>query len=103
MSYYRYHALICCNQRANGESCCNDHGASELLDYAKAKVKAAGVAGPGQVRVNKSGCLGRCDQGPVMVIYPEATWYTFVDKEDMDEIIEEHLLHGRVVERLKID
>jgi (2Fe-2S) ferredoxin len=54
------------------------------------------------VRINNAGCLDRCEQGPVMVIYPEATWYTFVDKEDIDEIIDSHLVKGKVVDRLKI-
>ena len=44
---------------------------------------------------------GRCDQGPVMVVYPNETWYNFVDNEDVEEIIQEHLINGRVVERLK--
>ena len=60
------------------------------------------MKGAGQVRINKAGCLDRCDQGPVMVIYPEAVWYTYVDKEDVEEIIQEHLVNGRIVERLKI-
>ena len=60
------------------------------------------MKGEGKVRINKAGCLDRCDQGPVMVVYPEAVWYTYVDKEDVEEIIQEHLIHGRVVERLKI-
>ena len=46
--------------------------------------------------------MDRCDQGPVIAIYPEGTWYTYVDKDDIDEIIDEHLVHGRVVDRLKI-
>jgi len=50
------------------------------------------------IRINSAGCLGRCDQGPVLVIYPEAVWYTYIDQTDLDEIIEEHLTHGRVVE-----
>ncbi|MGV2481798.1 UNVERIFIED_CONTAM: (2Fe-2S) ferredoxin domain-containing protein, partial [Salmonella enterica subsp. enterica serovar Weltevreden] len=56
----------------------------------------------GKTRVNMAGCLDRCGEGPVMVIYPEAVWYTYVDREDIDEIIDEHLVHGRVVERLKV-
>jgi len=52
--------------------------------------------------VNQAGCLDRCEEGPVLVVYPEATWYTYVDQADIDEIIEEHLVHGRVVERLRI-
>jgi (2Fe-2S) ferredoxin len=54
------------------------------------------------VRINTAGCLDRCDVGPVMVIYPEDTWYTYVDEQDIDEIIEEHLLNGRKVERLLV-
>ena len=60
------------------------------------------MSGPGKVRVNTSGCLDRCSEGPVMVVYPDDVWYTYVDKNDVDEIISEHLQNGRVVERLKI-
>jgi (2Fe-2S) ferredoxin len=49
-----------------------------------------------------AGCLDRCDEGPVAVVYPEGVWYTYVDQADVDEIVEEHLLNGRVVERLRI-
>jgi (2Fe-2S) ferredoxin len=58
--------------------------------------------GQGKIRINKSGCLDRCEEGPVMVVYPDAVWYTYVDKQDVDEIIDSHLLAGQVVERLKI-
>ena len=102
MSFYRHHVFFCCNQRDNGEACCEDHGASELRAYAKDKVKALKLAGEGKVRINQSGCLDRCVLGPVMVIYPEETWYTYVDKSDIDEIVVEHLKHGRVVERLTL-
>ena len=57
---------------------------------------------PGKARVNMAGCLDRCEEGPVMVVYPEEIWYTYVDREDIDEIVSEHLQNGRVVERLKI-
>lgn len=102
MSHFNHHVFFCTNQRAAGETCCNDHGASELWAYAKERVKALGERVPGRVRINKAGCLDRCEQGPVLVIYPEAVWYTYVDKEDIDEIIDEHLMHDRTVERLKI-
>ncbi|NTV10779.1 MAG: (2Fe-2S) ferredoxin domain-containing protein [Zoogloea sp.] len=102
MSYFEHHVFICCNQRAEGETSCNNHGASELHAYAKDRVAALGLNGAGKLRINKAGCLGRCDEGPVMVVYPDNVWYTFLDREDIDEIIEEHLVHGRVVERLKI-
>jgi (2Fe-2S) ferredoxin len=102
MSYYRHHVFVCCNQRAPGEGCCNDLGSSQMLAYLKDRVKALGLAGPGQVRVNQAGCLGRCDVGPALVIYPEETWYSFIDRQDIDEIVERHLRQGQVVERLKI-
>ncbi len=73
-----------------------------LRDYAKKKIKSLGLAGPGQVRVNDAGCLDRCEEGPCVVVYPEETWYTFVDEHDIDEIVDSHLKHGTVVERLKI-
>ena len=65
-------------------------------------VKSAGLSGPGQVRVNKAGCLDRCSAGPLMVVYPQGTWYSYVDANDIDEIIDRHIVGGEVVERLKI-
>lgn len=73
-----------------------------MREYAKERVKQLQLDGPGKIRINQSGCLDRCKEGPVMVIYPEAVWYTYVDKEDIDEIIREHLQNGRIVERLRI-
>ncbi len=102
MSYYRYHVFFCTNQREEGEVCCANHGARAMRDYAKERVKALGLSGQGRIRINTAGCLDRCDEGPCIVVYPQGTWYTYVDKEDIDEIIDEHLVHGRVVERLKI-
>jgi (2Fe-2S) ferredoxin len=103
MSYYKYHVFFCVNQRAEGEGCCANFGSQQMRDYAKDKLKQLGMHGEGQVRVNMAGCLGRCEQGPVIVVYPQETWYTFVDEEDIDEIIESHLMNGTIVERLLID
>ena len=102
MSYFNHHVFFCCNQREGDRACCNNHGAQALRDYAKKRVKELGLAGPAKARINQAGCLDRCEEGPVIVVYPEGVWYTYVDREDIDEIIEEHLLHGRVVERLRI-
>ncbi len=101
-SYYRRHIFFCLNQRSNGEACCANHEAQEAFDHCKSQVKAAGLDGPGKVRVNKAGCLDRCAAGPVAVVYPEAVWYTYLDKSDIDEIVESHLKNGQVVERLLI-
>jgi (2Fe-2S) ferredoxin len=73
-----------------------------LRDYAKARVKEMGLAGPGKVRVNRAGCLDRCEQGPVCVVYPEGIWYTYIDEEDIDEIIDKHIVNGELVERLRL-
>ena len=54
------------------------------------------------MRINTAGCLDRCELGPVLVVYPEETWYSYLDREDIDEIIEQHLIGGKVVERLLI-
>jgi (2Fe-2S) ferredoxin len=103
MSYYERHVFFCCNQRDDpNRACCNTHDASGVRDYAKAQVKALGLSGKGKVRINMAGCLDRCEEGPVVVVYPEAVWYTYVDRSDVDEIIEEHLKNGRVVDRLRI-
>ena len=102
MSYYERHIFFCLNRRDSGEACCADHDAQAGFDHCKARVKAEGLAGPGKVRVNKAGCLDRCAGGPVAVVYPEAVWYTYVDKHDIDEIVDSHLKQGKPVERLKL-
>lgn len=101
--YYEHHVFFCLNQRPEGErTCCAAKGAQAAQEHAKKRIKEMHLAGQGKVRINKAGCLDRCEEGPVVVIYPQGTWYTYVDKEDIDEIIDEHIVNGRVVERLKI-
>lgn len=102
MNYYQHHVFFCLNQRENGEDCCMNKGAEAAFDYMKSRVKKLGLSGQGKVRINRSGCLDRCGEGPVLVVYPEAVWYTFVVMEDLDEIIESHFVHGNVVNRLVI-
>jgi (2Fe-2S) ferredoxin len=103
MAYYERHIFFCCNQREGTDRpSCNGKGASAMRDYAKQRVKELGLAGQGKVRVNMAGCLDRCEEGPCAVVYPDAVWYTYVDRADIDEIVEEHLRHGRPVERLRI-
>jgi len=102
MSHYKYHVFFCCNQRKDGSQCCEDYKSKDMCAYAKKRSKDEGLVRSGKVRINKAGCLNRCEHGPVLVIYPEETWYTWVDKEDLDEIIDQHLINDRPVERLKI-
>jgi (2Fe-2S) ferredoxin len=98
--YYKHHIFFCLNDRANGEASCAHVGAQAAFDHCKARIKAAQLAGPGGIRVNKAGCLDRCAGGPVAVVYPDETWYTFVDSHDIDEIVDSHLVGGKPVERL---
>ncbi len=102
MSYYQRHAFFCTNLRENGRVCCRQAGSLEMREFAKKLSKELGIAGPGGVRVNAAGCLDRCAEGPIVVIYPEGTWYSYVDEDDVREIIESHLGRGEPVERLKI-
>jgi len=102
MSFYEHHIFFCTNRREAPEACCACHNAEAMRDYAKKRVKELKLSGPGKVRVNVAGCLDRCQEGPVIVVYPEGVWYTYVDRQDIDEIIDEHLVNGRVVERLRI-
>lgn len=78
-------------------------GAQKAFDYMKAKVKSLKLNGAGKVRINRAGCLDRCSAGPVMVVYPEAIWYTFDNHADIDEIIESHFLNGKPVDRLMVE
>ena len=98
--YYERHVFFCLNDRKNGENSCAHHGAEAGFDHCKARVKEEQLAGPGKIRVNKAGCMDRCAGGPVAVVYPEGTWYTYVDLHDIDEIVDSHLKQSRVVERL---
>jgi (2Fe-2S) ferredoxin len=99
-AYFKRHIFFCLNERSNNEACCAQQGAQQAFEHCKSRIKDLGLSGPGQVRVNKAGCLDRCSGGPVAVVYPEGVWYSYVDKADIDEIVESHLKHGQVVERL---
>jgi len=101
-SFYKYHVFVCINQREE-YSACDDFDTRATRAYMKRELSRRNMHGEGQVRIGEAGCLGRCLSGPVMVVYPQGTWYTFVDREDVDEIIESHLINDRVVERLLID
>lgn len=100
--YYRAHVFCCTNERVEGHprGCCKHRGAEELRDYMKKRATALGLKG--DTRINTAGCLDRCEHGPVMVIYPEGVWYTYTSREDVDEILQTHLIEGRRVDRLML-
>ena len=102
MPTFKHHVFVCHNVRpedAPRPSCTSD-GKSELHTQLQKLSKAAGLGAT--VRINKSGCLDQCEHGPTVVVYPEAVWYGHVKPEDAAEIVNEHLVAGRPVERLRL-
>ena len=99
--YYEAHVFCCTNRRPAGHprGCCADKGSEELRDYMKGRAKELGLK---KVRVNASGCLDRCELGPTVVVYPEGVWYSVPTKEDVDEVLQTHLVLGGRVERLML-
>jgi len=102
MPKFEKHIFICTNQRppGNPKKSCNASGEGELAQAFKVRLAERGLAK--SVRSNKAGCLDQCDHGPTVVVYPEAVWYGTVRPEDVEEIIESHIVGGVPVERLII-
>ena len=102
MPVFKHHVFVCHNTRPEGapRPSCTSDGKSELHTQLQQLSKAAGLGST--VRINKSGCLDQCEHGPTVVVYPEAVWYGHVRPEDAAEIVEEHLINGRPVERLRL-
>ena len=98
---YDKHVFICTNQRVNSErpSCGEGHG-MELVAAFKKEIKDRGLNV--NMRAQKTGCLDICELGPSVVVYPEGIFYGYVQISDVVEIVEEHLVHGRPVERLRL-
>jgi (2Fe-2S) ferredoxin len=99
---FKHHVFVCHNVRPEGapRPSCTSDGKSDLHAQLQQLSKEAGL-GP-TVRINKSLCLDQCEHGPTVVVYPEAVWYGRVKPEDAAEIVNEHLVGGRPVERLRI-
>ena len=97
--FYQAHVFVCTNTRPPGHKrgCCAEKGSEKLRDYMKVRAKELGLP---DTRINAAGCLDRCDLGPTLVIYPEGVWYGYRSREDIDEILQTHLVEGRRVERL---
>lgn len=89
----RGHVFVCTNKREEGNSrgCCFEKGGMELMTKLKRGSREMGLD---DIRVNKSGCLGRCEEGPSCVVYPEGIWYTIPDDEAGINLILNHLAGG---------
>jgi (2Fe-2S) ferredoxin len=98
---YDKHVFICTNQRVNSErpSCGEEHG-MELVKAFKKEIKDRGLSV--NMRAQKAGCMDICELGPTVVVYPEGVFYGKVQLSDVLEIVEEHLVNDRPVERLRL-
>lgn len=101
MSFYQRHIFFCTNYR-EGADACGHHGAHALCDYARRRLSEIGLAQASGVRISRAGCLGRCTEGPALVIYPDAVWYSYLDASDIDAIIDEHVRNGSILARLAL-
>lgn len=101
--FYDLHIFVCCNQRPEGapRPCCGKERGESIRNRFKQEIRKQKLRG--KIRVNKSGCLDRCELNPCIVIYPEGAWYRVDDQQaDIEEIVREHLIGGRPVERLML-
>jgi len=102
MSIYEKHVFVCENERPDDHprGCCSAKGSMEILRRLKEETEKAGLRP--RVRINAAGCLSLCENGPMVVVYPEGVWYARVSPEDVDEIVRDHLAGGKPVERLRL-
>lgn len=96
-----HHLLFCANQRDSGD-CCMGKKSKSAQQHAKKRIKQLGLKGDKKIRINQTDCLGVCSKGPVVVVYPEGVWYRYRDKDDIDRIVDQHLVGGEIVKKLVI-
>lgn len=97
---YEKHLFICANQKAPGKQCCGEEHGVKLVEKFREVLEARGLKG--KVRAQRSGCLDACKFGPSMVIYPEGTYYGQVSFEDVERIVDEHVINNRTVKDLEL-
>ena len=92
MELARAHVLVC------GGTGCTSSGSEKIIKKFETGLAEKGLAD--EIKVIKTGCFGLCALGPIVIVYPEGAFYSMVNEDDVDEIVEEHLLKGRIVKRL---
>ena len=102
MSAFTHHIFVCCNQRSDDHprSCCDPDGSETLRNAFQAEVSRHKL-NP-LVRANKAGCLEQCEHGPAVVIYPQGVFYGGVTIDDVERIVEETVVNGRILDDLVI-
>ncbi|HHI78475.1 MAG TPA: (2Fe-2S) ferredoxin domain-containing protein [Planctomycetes bacterium] len=100
---YDIHVFVCENERPEDHprGSCSRRGGRQIRRWFKEAMSHEGLTE--KTRVNKSGCLAHCESGPIVVIYPQGVWYRPETQEDVVEIVQSHLLRGRVVEHLLLE
>ncbi|MGE0127342.1 MAG: ferredoxin [Blastocatellales bacterium] len=103
MAKFEHHIFVCANQRPpeNPRGCCDPEGLGALQLHFKKELAARGLKA--SVRANRAGCLDQCEHGPTVVVYPEGVWYGGVKPEDVEEIVQSHIINKVPVARLKLD
>jgi len=97
---YDKHIFVCANKKPDGKKCCGEDFGLEAVQYLRNKIKEANL--PISIRAQKAGCLDVCQLGPALVIYPEGTFYGNLTLDSLDQIVEEHLMKGNVVQELEL-
>ena len=98
MEPFRFHLFVCTQQKPEGVPSCPANGSIAVLNALDREIQSCGFGG--DVQLTTCGCMGMCDEGPVMVVYPEGVWYRRVQASDIREIVSQHLLEGKPVDRL---
>lgn len=99
MEPFRYHVFVCTQEKAEGVPCCSVAGSGRVLNALHGELGAKDLSD--EIQVSSCGCLGICDSGPVMIVYPEGTWYTKLTPNDVPEIVASHFQGGQKVARLE--
>ncbi len=102
MPHYQQHVFFCTNQKPDGRTCCAAGGGANWCAYAKTRARALDLPAQG-VRISGAGCLGRCEEGPNVVIYPQGVWYRCQSEADVELILQQHVIAGETVSQLLLD
>jgi (2Fe-2S) ferredoxin/SAM-dependent methyltransferase len=98
MEPFRFHIFVCTQQKPEGNASCSASGSMAVMKDLDREIQERGIGN--DVQLTTCGCLGLCDEGPIMVVYPEGVWYRRVQPSDVPEIVSKHLVNGKPVDRL---
>jgi (2Fe-2S) ferredoxin len=99
MEPFRLHVFVCTQEKPEGVPSCSSSSSLKVLQALEREVLAQGL--DDDVQITSCGCMGLCDDRPVIIVYPEGVWYHKVQEQDAPEIVASHLAAGRVVSRLR--